>query len=96
MAELTRRTFLTQASLGVAAGAVAGGLTALPHLAKNPAEAVDDPSPAVTEPVEGLIAHVRDVPTGEISLMAGTGEVIRHDPSLAARLARLARSSEER
>ena len=93
MAELTRRTFLTTASLGVAAGAVTGGLTALPRLAKDPMEAVDVAAPAVADSVEGLIAHVRNVHTGEIALMAGTREVIWRDPSLAARLAHMARSS---
>ena len=93
MVELTRRTFLTHASIGVAAGAVTGGLTALPRLARDPSEAVDAPTSAATESVEGLIVHVRDAQTGDIALMAGTREVVRRDPSLAARLARLARSS---
>jgi hypothetical protein len=35
-----------------------------------------------------LVAHIRDLATGEIGLFSGTREVILHDPQLAARLAR--------
>jgi hypothetical protein len=37
----------------------------------------------MTEP---LVAHVRDIATGEIGLFSGTHEVVFHDPALAARL----------
>jgi hypothetical protein len=93
MAELTRRTFLTHASIGVAAGAVTGGLAALPRLSEEALGPVDMPAAAATESVDGLIAHVRNVSTGEVALMVGTREVIHRDRPLAARLAHLARSS---
>jgi hypothetical protein len=88
MAELTRRSFLTHASIGVgvAGGALAGGLTALPRWAEIPLGAAQIPAAAATEPVQGLIAHVRDFSTGEIAIMVGTREVIHRDRSLAARL----------
>jgi hypothetical protein len=38
------------------------------------------------ESVDGLIAHVRNVSTGEIAVMVGTRETIFRDHSLAARL----------
>jgi hypothetical protein len=93
MAELTRRTFLTHASIGMAAGAVTGGLVAVP-LGKDPLGPVETPTPVAPESVEGLIAHVRNLSTGEIALMVGTREVIRQDRSLTARLADHARSGE--
>ena len=37
----------------------------------------------MTEP---LVAHVRDLATGEIGLFSGTREIVFHDPALAARL----------
>jgi len=90
MAELTRRSFLTHASIGVgvAGGALVGGLAAMPGWAEAQMPAV-----AVTEPVEGLIAHVRDVSTGEIAVMVGTREVIHRDRSLAMRLMDVAQRS---
>lgn len=94
MAELTRRGFLTHASTGVAAGAVMGGLVALPHPAKDTVGRVGVTTPPATQSVEGLIAHVRNVSTGEIALMVGNREVIHRNRSLAARLAQLARSPE--
>jgi hypothetical protein len=93
MAELTRRGFLTRASVGMAAGALAGGLTAMPRLAKGPEPEVEMTGAFSPESVEGLIAHVRNASTGEIALMVGTREVIHRDRSLAARLAHLARRS---
>ncbi|HEY3238456.1 MAG TPA: hypothetical protein VGL92_02740 [Acidimicrobiia bacterium] len=44
------------------------------------------PAAAATEPVQGLIAHVRNAATGEISVMVGTREVIHRDRSLVMRL----------
>ncbi len=93
MAELTRRTFLTYASISVAGGAVAGGLTALPRLAELPPRTAAMPAAAATEPVQGLIAHVRNVSTGEIAIMVGTREVIHRDRSLAVRLMDIAHQS---
>ncbi len=40
---------------------------------------------------EPLVAHVRDLSTGEISLFNGTQEVIVRNPQLANQLARAAR-----
>jgi hypothetical protein len=91
MAELTRRSFLTHASIGVAGGALAGGLTSLPGLSEIPLLAAPIPAAGATEP--DLIAHVRDVSTGEISIMVGTREVIHRDRSLAMRLMEAASKS---
>ena len=93
MAELTRRSFLTHASIGVgvAGGALAGGLTSLPRRAEIPLGTAT--AAAATEPVQNLIAHVRDVSTGEIAVMVGTQEVIHRDRSLALALLDVARKS---
>ncbi len=44
--------------------------------------------PLWTEP---LVAHVRDLSTGEIGIFNGTREVVFKDPQLAARLFHAAR-----
>jgi hypothetical protein len=86
MAELTRRSFITRTSMGVAGGVLAGALAT--EMVRPGAEQLGGlqlPSnAAATEP---LIAHVRDLKTGEIALMVGTREVIYKDRELAARLA---------
>ena len=89
MTECTRRSFLVQASLGVAGGALVGGLTALPARA-TPTAPESARGAAGPVPVDGLIAHVRDVTAGEINVMVGTREVVHRDPALAQRLLAIA------
>ena len=86
MTECTRRSFLVHASIGVAGGALLGGFPALPARAGSPVEGAAPPGATGPAPVDGLIAHVRDVQTGEISVMVGTREVVHRDRSLAVRL----------
>lgn len=89
MAKLTRRGFLEQTSLGVA---TAGVLTAVPVLAADSANlGVAETELPPTELTEALVAHVRDVTTGEVSLMVGTREIIYHDSELVMRLLKAAR-----
>jgi hypothetical protein len=99
MSRFTRRTFLKTSSTAVAA---AGALSAVPALpaavgaldASAPADAgaadaaLSDAGASMAEP---LVAHVRDLATGEIGLFSGTREVTVLDPSLAARLLRAVR-----
>jgi hypothetical protein len=100
MTGFSRRSFLkTGSAAAVAAGAISS-LPALPALvgaveSQGPAEAdaaeatvAGADSPALTEP---LIAHVRDLATGEIGLFSGTRGITLLDPQLAARLARAIR-----
>jgi hypothetical protein len=77
----------------MAAGALAGGLTAIPRLAEDPQHTVEMTGAISAESADGLIAHVRNVSSGEIALMVGTREVVHQDRSLAARLADAARAS---
>jgi hypothetical protein len=85
MHNLTRRNFLARSSMvGVA---MAAGLAAVPGasaLLKLPRQSVPwNPAAALNGP---LIAHIRDLNSGEISLMVGTREVVNKDIELARRL----------
>jgi hypothetical protein len=100
MSEFSRRSFLKTGSAAVVA---AGAISALPGLpavigvveTQGPADAgaadaavTDaDNSAVMSEP---LIAHVRDLATGEIGLFSGAREITVLDPQLAARLIRAA------
>jgi hypothetical protein len=86
---VSRRAFLSRGSLGFAlAGALAvvPGLTTILRLPPTPSTRTG--SPVMAEP---LVAHVRDLSTGEIALLAGTTKVIVRDVDLAARLSAAAR-----
>ncbi len=87
MAELTRRTFLRRTSIGVAGGVLAGGLaTTVPRLGSTSDHMPGTRLPEGADATQPLIAHVRSVSKGEISLMVGMREVIYRDRELAARL----------
>ena len=86
MAQVSRRRFLTHGSIGVA---LAGVLAAVPGLGAVLRTPVSVPTGA--NMAEPLIAHVRDLNSGEISLMVGTKHVIQRDVDLAARLYNAAR-----
>ena len=86
MTECTRRSFLVHASIGVAGGALAGGVLALPAWAGTPVAPAAMPGATGDVPVDGLIAHVRDAAAGEISVMVGSREVIHRDRSLVRQL----------
>ena len=94
MSDFSRRMFLTRGSIAVAAAGVA---TSIPGLgstlfageAEAPAEeaaVADGAGAAAGAMTEPLIAHVRDLASGEIGLFSGTRETVFHDPTLAARL----------
>jgi hypothetical protein len=101
MSPLSRRVFLKGGTAAaVAAGAVSAlpGLPALVSTAETQAPAdvgVADAAVADTESSltmsDPLVAHVRDLATGEIGLFAGTREITVLDPRLAAALARAVR-----
>jgi len=95
---VSRRAFLGRGSLAVAAAGVLStvpGLSGLLGVAETEGPAADasvagaDAGGAnLSEP---LVAHVRDLSTGEISLFNGTQEVVVRNPQLANQLARAAR-----
>jgi hypothetical protein len=90
MTKQTRRGFLKQTSVSLA---TLGVLTTVP-LAASPEVtdvAVSDAAMAELSAAElagPLIAHVRDLAAGEISLLVGTQEIIYRDPELVLRLLR--------
>ena len=98
MPGLSRRSFLGRSSLALAAGGIA---TALPGLGSileaAPAEAPEIDGAAsegegeVADLSSPMIAHVKDLRTGEISVYRGEQEVSFKDPGLAARLYRASR-----
>jgi len=57
--------------------------------------AVDDASaglPGLASEIDGpIVAHIRDLATGEIGIFHGTEEIIVHDSILASRLAQAVR-----
>jgi len=91
MSEFSRRAFLTRGSIAVAA---AGVVTSIPNLTSALAAGSAEAPAAEAAVAEGgaatmsepLIAHVRDLASGEIGLFSGEREVVFHDPTLATRL----------
>ena len=97
MAPLNRRDFLKRGSMAVAAAGVASAVPmALPALAgavtTAPTNAEDAGEAAETggHLDQPLVAHVRDLDTGEIGLFYGAHEVVYRDRKLAAQLHRAA------
>ncbi len=91
MNSLSRRTFLSLSSASVAlAAAVAAIPGAATVLRQPPATASWNPGANLDAP---LIAHVRDLNSGEISVLVGTQEVVHKDVDLARRLYAVARRS---
>ena len=90
MAKLTRRGFIKQTSVSVAAMGVlaAAPLVAVSDAPDLVATDVAAEETSVAELAGPVIAHVRDLATGEISLMSGTQEIIYRDPELVMRLVR--------
>jgi len=91
MAKLTRRGFIKQtsmsvATIGVLAAAPLAAIPDAPDVVATDAAAAEEFSAA--ELSGTLVAHVRDLATGEISLMSGTQEIIYRDPELVMRLMR--------
>ncbi len=88
MAALSRRRFLSHAPVVAGIGmAAVGGLGAIRGMLASRAPAAVQGT-ALTSAGEQLIVHVRDVASGEISVMAGTSEVVYRDADLVGRLLR--------
>jgi hypothetical protein len=94
---LSRRSFLQRGTLTATTVAVASSIPGISALVATTAESptVDsevsdaaDESGALTEP---LVAHVKDLSTGEISLYQGEREVVVRSPALARSLMSAAR-----
>ena len=86
---VSRRAFLSRGSLGVA---LAGALTVVPGMTTilrlPTTRSAKAGLPMTAEP---LVAHLRDLNTGEIALLAGTNKLVIRDIDLASRLSAAAR-----
>lgn len=85
MTKLTRRKFLTRAT--IAAAAVTGGAATLAGM-EAPAVLAAAPQARSPRPrrSDALVAHVRNISTGEVAVLMGTREVVYRDRALVARL----------
>ena len=91
---LSRRMFLTRGSMAVAMAGVASSLPLLAEVGSGPpaSEAASEVAATASELPEGsqmaedLVAHVRDLGTGEINLFFGERQITLNDPGLARAL----------
>lgn len=73
--------------------AAVGGLSAIRTLtATTPSSR--NAARSVTPLGEHMIVHVRDIPSGEIAVMAGTTEIVYRDAEVVARLVQGARQAQ--
>jgi hypothetical protein len=98
MSDFSRRSFLKGGSAAVIAAGAISSIPGLPAVlsvvetqgpadvgAADTAVADEGASSVLSEP---LVAHIRNLATGEIGLFSGTREITLLDPQLANRLAR--------
>lgn len=90
---LSRRMFLKRGSMAVAMAGVATSMPLLSEVASGPsASEASEVSSSASELPEGaqmtesVIAHVRDLGTGEINLFVGQRQIVLNDPGLARAL----------
>jgi hypothetical protein len=94
---LSRRSFLRSGTIAAAAVGVVGSVPGLSGLLAGGAAAPAVESAATQSETDlgslsqPLLAHVKDLDTGEISLFHGESEVVVRDPALARRLFSAAR-----
>ena len=85
--DLSRRMFLKQGSVAVAMAGVATSMPLLSEAAAGPpaSEATTAASeiPEGFQLTEALVAHVRDLASGDIHLFVGERQVVLKDPGLA-------------
>jgi hypothetical protein len=85
MKDLTRRSFLTHSSIGVA---LAGTLALVPAMSAAMKMRTTAPKGNTSVASAGIpfVAHVRDLGTGEIAFLVGSERFIIRDRELAGRL----------
>jgi|SwirhisoilCB3_FD_contig_31_546070_length_607_multi_3_in_0_out_0_2 hypothetical protein len=87
-ARMSRRRFLTRASAGAV---TVGALSSVPVLSASASaqhSAPEKAGPPVTTS-EPLVVYVHNPSAGNVAVMVGTDEVVRHDPELVARILKL-------
>jgi hypothetical protein len=97
MKEVTRRGFITQASVVGAAAAVVG-ISSMPSGAAA-AEAASSPASGLKikgSVPEDVVVHIRDAKTSEVALIAGEDEFVYHDAKLVSSvLSKFSKSTKE-
>ena len=90
MADFSRREFLRKGSIGVAAGVAAIGLGTEGGIARAATRATNEAPAEEGEAItsEPIVAYVRQGASGEVTVMAGSREVVHRDPDLARRIIR--------
>jgi hypothetical protein len=83
MTQLTRRSFLEQTPVGAATLGLLPVMPALAAVRRAPEEAAPRLSAASTG---SMVIHVKDIATGEMTLLVGTREFALRDPRLVASL----------
>jgi hypothetical protein len=85
MKDLSRRRFLSHGSLGLAAASL---LALVPGMSAAMKLKVGAPKAGARTAIAGgpLVAHVRDLATGEIAFLVGSERFIVYDRELAVRL----------
>ncbi|HUY98571.1 MAG TPA: hypothetical protein VMW47_13310 [Verrucomicrobiae bacterium] len=93
METISRRTFLTRTSLGVAAAGAMATIPGASVLAASRKRAAAPPAGAalLAGPLDRsgpLLVSITDARSGTLSILPGEGEMSRHDPALVASLLR--------
>jgi hypothetical protein len=95
MMGLSRRMFLKRGSLAVAMAGVASSMPLLSEVAAGPpgSEAATTAAevPEGLQMSESVVAHVRDLSSGQINLFVGERQIVLNDPALARAIVRATR-----
>jgi hypothetical protein len=87
--------FLKRGSMAVALAGVATSMPLLSEVASGPAAseaaATASEAPEGLQMSEAVVAHVRDLGTGDIHLFVGERQIVLNDPSLARALVQATR-----
>src|SRR5260370_39820654 len=86
MKGLTRRSFLSRSTVGVA---LAGALAMVPFIATAIKQQATTPPGIARTAIPGggpLVAHVRDLASGEVAVLVGSQRFVIRDRELAVRL----------
>lgn len=88
MQSISRRAFLKQSGSGAAAVGALATFSRLPKFARrNPAVHAKGVASPAGRPHDGpIVVHIPDTRSGQVHLLFGTREVVRHDPALVARI----------
>lgn len=87
---VSRRNVLGVAGIGVAAAAAGGAAARLATRQDGASQHTAATTAAMTGPAGPVVVYVKDLGSGDLEILAGTGQKRIHDTSLAAQIARAA------